>query len=63
VIGTLGSYPSTPLSPSTPPPSATASLEPRVSVFPFFNRSAFFGALPFALLVLQFKAAFSSAFF
>ncbi len=40
----------------TTPPSTTASLEPRLSVFSFFNRGAFFGGLPFALLVLQFKA-------
>jgi hypothetical protein len=38
-------------------------LEPTVGIFPFFNRGAFFGWLPFALLVLQFRAAFSSVFF
>jgi hypothetical protein len=38
-------------------------LEPRVSVFSFFNRGAFFGRLSFALLVLVFRAAFSSLFF
>jgi hypothetical protein len=63
VIGTLGSHPSKPSSPLTPPLFAISSLEPRVSVFPFFNRGAFFGGLPFALLVLQFRAALSSGFF
>jgi hypothetical protein len=37
-------------------------LEPRVSVFPFFNSGAFFGRLPFALLVLQFRAAETKVF-
>jgi hypothetical protein len=37
----LGSHSSTTSSPLTPPCSVTASLEPRVSVFPFFNRGAF----------------------
>jgi hypothetical protein len=63
VIGTRGSHPSTPSSPSTSPSSATSSLEPRVSVFSFFNQGSFFGGLPFALLVLQFRAALSSVFF
>jgi hypothetical protein len=48
---------------STPPPSTTASLVPRVSVFSFFNRGAFFAGLPFAFLVLQFRAALSYVFF
>jgi hypothetical protein len=38
-------------------------LEPRVSVFPFSTVVLFFGGLPFALLVLQFRAAFSSLLF
>jgi hypothetical protein len=41
VVGTYGSHPSTPSSPMTSSPSATASLVPRVSVFPFFNCGAF----------------------
>jgi hypothetical protein len=48
VIGTSATS-----SPSTPPHSTTASLELRVNVFSFFNPGAFFGGLPFALLVLQ----------
>ncbi len=49
VIGTLGSHSSTTSSPSTPPPSATASLEPRVSIFPFFSTVVlFFCGLPFS---------------
>jgi hypothetical protein len=63
VIGTPGSHSSATSSPLTPPPSTSASLEPRVSVFPFFNHGAFFGGLPLALLVLQFRAALSSVFF
>ncbi len=38
-------------------------LEPRVSVFLFSTMVLFFGGLPFALLVLQFRAAFSSLLF
>jgi hypothetical protein len=38
-------------------------LKPRVSVFSFFNLGAFLGGVPFALVVLQFRAAFSSVFF
>jgi hypothetical protein len=38
-------------------------LEPRVSVFSFFNHAAFFGVLPFPLPVLQFRDAFSSVSF
>ncbi len=41
VIGTPGSHSSATSSPSTLPPSATESLEHRVSVFPFFKRGAF----------------------
>jgi hypothetical protein len=37
-------------------------LEPRVSIFLFSTAVLFFGRLPFALLVLQFSAAFSSLF-
>jgi hypothetical protein len=37
--------------------------EPKVSVFTFSTVVLFFGRLPFALLVLQFRAAFSSLFF
>jgi hypothetical protein len=37
-------------------------LEPRVSAFLFSTAVIFFGGLPFALLVLQFRAAFSSSF-
>jgi hypothetical protein len=63
VIGTPGSHSSATSSPSSPPPSTTASLEPRVSVFSFFNRCAFLGGLPFALLVLPVRAALSSVSF
>ncbi len=38
------------------------TLEPRVSVFLFSTAVLFFGGLPFALLVLQFRPAFSSLF-
>jgi hypothetical protein len=38
-------------------------LEPKVIVFSFFNLGAFFGGMPFALLVLQFRAALSSVSF
>ncbi len=33
---------------------------PHTRLFPFFNSDAFFGRLPFALLVLLFRAALSS---
>jgi hypothetical protein len=63
VIGMSGSHSSTPSSTLTPLPSATAILELRVSVRPFQLRCFFFGRLPFALLVLQCRAAFSSLTF
>jgi hypothetical protein len=57
VIGIPGFHSSATSSPSTPPLSITASLKPRVSVFSFLNRGAFFGRLSLALLVLQFRTA------
>jgi hypothetical protein len=66
VVSTPGSHSSATSSPSTSPPSTTASLEPKVSVFSFFSLGAFFGGLPLALLVLQFRAALTlslTAFF
>jgi hypothetical protein len=61
VIGTPGSHSSTSSSTSATTPSATANLEPRVSIF-IFHLSAFFGGLPVALLVLQFKAVLALVF-
>ncbi len=60
MIGIPGSHSSAISSPLTSPPLTTASLEPRVSVFSFFKCCAFFGRLPFALLVLPVWAALSS---
>jgi hypothetical protein len=58
-----GSHSSTSSSTSATTPSATANFEPRGSIFLFSTVVLFFGELPFAPLVLQFRAAFSSLLF
>jgi hypothetical protein len=62
VIGTPGSHSSTSTSTSATTPSALQILKPRVIIFLFSTAVLFFVGLPFALLMFQFRAAFSSPF-
>jgi hypothetical protein len=59
VIAMAGSHPSTHSSTSATTPSATANFGASSKHLSFFQPwFFFFGGLPFALLVLQFRAAF-----